>query len=373
MPTAKFPVAQTLQPFVDSGQLIGAVTLIATVDKLLQVDTVGLADREAGAPMKPDTLFWIASTTKPMTSAALMMLVDEGKVRMDAPVEEYLPHFRGQQIILEQDGDRVVLGKPKRPITVGQVMSHTSGLPGKSRIEGAIDAMSLREAAICYALTPLNDEPGTVYKYVNSGINTAARIIEVLSGQKYEDFMQTRLFDPLGMTETTFYPTTAKLKRLAKTYRPNEGKTAFAEAPIGQMSYPLDRPDRHPSAGGGLFSTAADVTKFGQMLLNGGTINGRRYVSETALRQSTGTQTGSLLFKDGEEKGYGYGFETTRPPNATGPVLPGECGHGGAYGNKLWLDPKTGRVLVYMIQHAGWLTEPGNQPWTEFKKVAQAE
>lgn len=372
MPKSRFPVAEALQPLIDQGELMGAVTMIADQKGILQTDTLGYADREAKIPMREDSLFWIASTTKPVTATALMMLVDEGKVRLDAPVETYLPDYAGQEVILEKTDDRVVLGKPGHPITVHEVLSHTSGLPFFSRLEKVIDGRPLHEAAITYAMSPLQFQPGTAYLYTNAGINTAGRILEVVTGQSYESFLQERLFKPLGMTETTFFPGTQDLGRLAKTYRPTSDKSGYAESPIGQMTHPLDGPGRYACPGGGLFSTGRDVVAFGQLLLGRGVFKGRRFVSEENFIRMTTSHTGSFLFQDGVEKGYGYGMEVV-PPAGTKGVVSGEYGHGGAYSNKLWIDPVTGRVMVFLVQHAGWINEKGNTAWPAFKAAASGK
>src|ERR1041384_3966260 len=165
-------VAGALQPFVDHHTLAGAVTLVASMDKVLSVETVGFADITAKKPMRADALFWIASMSKPITAAALMMLVDEGKVNVNDPVEKYLPEFKDQMVIAEQDKDHVVLRRPKHPITVKNVLSHTSGLPFKSGIEQpTLDLFPLRARVLSYAMSPLQFEPDSKYQYSNAGIN----------------------------------------------------------------------------------------------------------------------------------------------------------------------------------------------------------
>ena len=164
-------VAGVLQPFVDSHTLAGAVTAVASKDKLLSLEAVGYADVAAKKPMQTNSIFWIASMSKPMTATALMMLVDEGKVSLDDPVEKYLPEFKGQMVAVEQDDNHVLLKKPAHPITVRNVLSHTSGLPFMSRVEHKIDTFSLREAVLTYALTPLKFEPDSKFEYSNAGIN----------------------------------------------------------------------------------------------------------------------------------------------------------------------------------------------------------
>ena len=160
--------------------------------------------------MRTDALFWIASQSKPITASALMMLVDEGKVKLDDPVEKYLPEFRDQWLTVERDQEHMLLKKPKHPITVRNILSHTSGLPFASALEKpTLDGLPLRVAVGSYAMTPLLFEPDEKYQYSNAGINTAGRIIEVVSGMPYEDFLDKRLFEPLGMKDTTFWPNEA--------------------------------------------------------------------------------------------------------------------------------------------------------------------
>jgi CubicO group peptidase (beta-lactamase class C family) len=330
-----------LQPFVDKHQLAGAVAVVVGRDQILSFDTVGFADVATHRPMKPDTLFWIASESKPMTAVAVLMLVDEGRIRLDDPVEKYLPEFHGQQVIAEKDANRTVLHPPTHPITVREVLSHMSGLPFKSAMEEpTLDGLPLSYAVRSYAATPLQTEPGTHYQYSNAGINTAARIIEVVTGLRYEQFMQQRLFTPLGMKETTFWPTPAQETRVAKSYRPNATKTDLEALPISQLNYPLaDRVHRFPMPAGGLFSTAHDTATFCQMLLNGGQLHGKRYLSDAALHELSSRQTPSSVIES-----YGLGFMVGHDT----------FGHGGAHATFLEIRPAQGIALVWMVQHAGF-------------------
>jgi CubicO group peptidase (beta-lactamase class C family) len=192
-------IAACLQPFVDSHTLAGAVALVASKDKVLACDTVGYTDVAAKKPMPRDAFFWIASMSKPITAAALMILVDDGKVKIDDPVEKYLPQFGDLWVAVYSDRDNVLLKRPRTRVTVRHILSHTSGLPFKSRMEEpTLDTLPLRDAVRSYAMTPLLSEPGTRFQYSNAGINTAGRIIEVASGMPYEKFLQQRLFDLAG-------------------------------------------------------------------------------------------------------------------------------------------------------------------------------
>ena len=349
-------IVGSLQPFVESHSLAGAVTLVATKDQVLSVDTVGSMDVGAKKAMQPDALFWIASMSKPTTATAFMMLVDEGKVNVEDPVEKYLPEFKDVWFGAEQDKNHLLLRRPGHPIKVREILSHTSGLQFKSGIEQpTLDLIPLRVAALSHPLMPLLFEPGTSYKYSNAGINTAGRIIEVVSGMSYEEFMQKRLFDPLGMKDTTFWPTKEQLGRLAKSYKPNEAKTDLEETIITQLRYPLDDHQRQPMPAGGLFSTAQDMAELCQMLLNGGTTpDGKRLLSEASIKQMTSRQTPENL-----KESYGFGFQTGG----------GTYGHGGAYATNMTVDPQLGLITIFMVQHAGF---PGNgkESLAAFRKAA---
>lgn len=347
-------IAAAVQPYVDRHELAGAVMLVADKHKVRYEGAVGSADIDAGKAMQTDSMFWIASQSKPITAAALMMLVDEGKVNVDDPVEKYLPEFKGQMVIAERSDDHILLKKPQHPITVANVLSHTSGLPFASRIETpTLDRLPLADRVRSYAMTPLEFEPETKYQYSNSGINTAGRIIEVVSGQTFETFLQERLFTPLGMNDATFWPTEDQAARIAKSYKPGSGGSGLEETTIGQLQYPLtDRKDRYPMPAGGLFATAMDLSRFYRMLANGGELDGRRYLSEGAVATMTSKQTGDL------QNQYGFGFSTGD-----------RVGHGGAYSTNSYLDKKQGLILIWLVQHAGFPGE-GGKSQEAFRRAA---
>jgi CubicO group peptidase (beta-lactamase class C family) len=347
-------LAEALQPFIDQRRLAGAVMLLADRDKVLRVETVGFADIAAGKPMGPEMLFWVASQTKPITASAIMMLVDESKVRLDDPVEAYLPEFKGQWLRVEQDADHMLLKKPRHPITVRNLLSHTGGLPFTSPVETpTLDLLPLYAAAASYAMMPLQFEPDSWYLYSNAGINTAGRIIEVVSGISYEEFLDRRLFGPLGMKDTSFRLGKGQVVRLAKSYKPNAEGTDLEETPIAQLHYPLYDRARQPVPAGGLFSTAGDLARFCQMGLNGGSFKGTRYLSEAAVQQMTSRQTGQ-----GIAESYGLGWL----------VGDGWFGHGGAYATNMRVDPKRGLVRVYLVQDAGSRGD-GDKCFAAFEKA----
>ena len=355
-PARSKEIAAALRPFVDAGSLAGAVTLVADKDKVLSRDAVGYADIAAKKPMKADTLFWIASQSKPITAAALMMLVDEGKVKLDDPVAKHLPEFNDQWLVVKQDEAHLLLEKPKRAITIRDILSHTSGMPFASVMERpTLDLLPLRDAVRSYAMTPLRFEPGSKYQYSNAGINTAGRVIEVVSGKSYEEFLENRLFEPLGMKDTTFWPNKEQLTRLAKSYKPNAAKTGLDETTVRQLKYPLDDRKRQPMPAGGLFSTADDIGKFCRMVLGRGRFDGKRYLSEGAVKQMTSKQTG-----DSVKEGYGLGWSTSGD----------SFGHGGAYATNMNIDSKRGLITVFMVQHAGFPGD-GGKSHAAFRRVAE--
>jgi len=344
-PNSDFSAIPILQPFVDNKTLAGAVVLVATKDRIISHEAVGFADIAAGKPMAKDSFFWIASQTKPMTATALMMLVDEGKVDVCDPVEKYLPEFNGQMVIAEKDEDHVLLKKPSHPITVKEILSHTSGLPFKTPVEEPkLDILPLHSAVRSYAMSPLFSEPGTQYEYSNAGTNTAGRIIEVVSGMSYGEFMQTRVFDPLGMSDTTFVPTEEQTARLAKVYKPGPENTGLVESVISQVTYPLTNPLRQPFPAGGLFSSGRDLVRFCQMILNGGELDGKRYLSTASVQEMIRKQTADVVTKE-----YGYGWD----------IADGRFGHGGALATKMTIDPKRGLIMVFLLQHEGFPGDGG--------------
>jgi CubicO group peptidase (beta-lactamase class C family) len=351
-------LATALQPYVDKNYIAGAVALAATKDRVLACEAAGYADIAARRPMTPDTMFWVASQTKPMTCTALMMLVDEGKVNVDDPVEKYLPEFKGQTVIAYSDDDVTVLKKPHHPILVREVMNHTAGLSFATPVESpTLDGLKLRESVRSHAMLPLQSEPGTKYAYANAGTNMAGRIIEVVTGQSYEDFMDERLFRPLGMKDTTFWPDDEQVARLAKVYRPNEAKIGLEETTISQLEYPLQNRYRKPMPAGGLFATAADCTKFCQMILGGGIAGERRYISEASIAQMTSKQTAAEL---PNEYGFGWGTEE------------GTYGHGGACKTNMRVNPRLGLITVFLIQHVGdWPNEEAKGTWRAFEAAAE--
>jgi CubicO group peptidase (beta-lactamase class C family) len=347
-------IPEAMEALVKSGELSGAVTLVAQNGNVLSFEATGFQDLESKTPMAKDSLFWIASMTKPITAMAVMMLQDEGKLNINDPVAKYLPEFKNQMLVKEKTADQTVLVKPSRPITIKDLLTHTSGLVSNSPLDAdALDVLTLKEAVVTYALSPLQFEPGSKWSYCNPGINTLGRIVEVVSKMPYARFLDQRLFRPLGMKETTFWPNKKQLQRLATSYKPTADGKGLEVAAIKYLTPPFSNQKRAPLAAGGLFSTAEDLLKIYSMVLNGGEVDGKRYLSEAALKEMTTIHSGELKAGFTEGMGMGLGFQVVREPvGVTAMLSPGAYGHGGAHGTQGWIDPKREAVYIMLIQRA---------------------
>lgn len=354
-------VVQELEPFIEKHRLAGAVALVGDQDKILSLEAVGLADIQSSRPMQVDGLFWVASLTKPMTSTAVMTLVDEGRILLEDPIEKYLPEFKGQMVIAARDQEHVLLKPPSRSITIRDLLRHTSGMLYKTPIQTpTLDQFPLDIRVKSSAMLPLQFDPGSKYLYSSAGINTAGRIIEIVTGQKYEDFMAHRLFEPLEMKDSTFWPTAEQLKRLPTSYEPSPDGQSLQPITIWQTKYPLDDHTRQPIPGSGLFTTATDLSHFCQMMLNNGTWNGRRIVSEKSVREMTRVQTSPGM------PSYGLAWEIYKKPA-------GAFGHGGSYHTFFRIYPEQRRVAVLLMQHFNWKHGEGEKIYSAFRSVVEAE
>lgn len=336
-------VSEAMQGFVESKEIAGAVTLVADEKKILHLDAVGMADIAGEKPMPSDAIFWIASMTKPITGAAVMMMQDEGKLSIDDPVEKYIPELAG---LKTRDGK-------KANITIRQLLMHTSGM-GEISNEEARKATTLAALMPVYAARPVGFEPGSKWQYCQSSINTAARVVEVVSGMPFPEFLEKRFFGPLGMKDTTFYLSDEQATRLAKSYKKTGDKLEESELFILLGKKPTSR-DRFPAANGGLFSTASDYARFCQMILNGGELDGKRYLKPESVKLMTSIQTGDLKTGFTEGNGWGIGWCVVRKPQGPSEALsPGSHGHGGAYGTQAWIDPEKKRIYLLMVQRANF-------------------
>ena len=344
-------VGVAMQEMVEKSEIAGAVTMVVTKDKVLHFETTGFADVASKRAMTPDTLFWIASMTKPITGTAVLMLQDEGKLNVADPVAKYLPEFAAL---------KTPSGRPAN-LTITQLLTHTSGL-GEAGGDAARNAHTLADLVPIWLAAPMQYEPGAKWKYTQSGINAAARIVEVVSGMTFDAFLQKRIFDPLGMKDTTFYPTDAQRARLATAYARNKDTGALeAVAPRADFG----TRDRPPQGNGGLYSTAPDYARFCQMLLGGGTRDGVRILSADAMKFLSTPQTGDMptgFFQNdtfgqrGMNYGWGIGTSILRTPHegVAAMLSPGTFGHGGAWGTQAWCDPVRGVAFVMMVQRANF-------------------
>ena len=359
------------QEFVDQQHLSGAVLLVARRGAVGCLEAIGFRDLEAKDSMRPDTIFRIASMTKPVTAAGILALEDEGKLSVDDPVEKHLPEFKGQMMVQSKSGGAVTLVKPPRPITLRDLLTHTSGLAGLP--PGLSDLYkrrhrTLAEAVMAFSQRPLDFEPGAKWSYCNTGIDTLGRVIEVVSGKRYEDFLEERFFKPLGMKDTFFYPTPERLERAAGLYKRDKEKLVSTDNFLGDVSE-----GKFPIPAGGLYSTAPDLFRFYQMLLDKGTFGGRRYLAEAAVEKMTSVQTGELKTGFVEGMGFGLGVGVVREPKGVTEALsPGTFGHGGAFGTQGWIDPKKGVIYVLMIQRVGLPNGDGSEMRKALHSIAAA-
>jgi CubicO group peptidase (beta-lactamase class C family) len=353
------PVEAALRPFVASNWLAGAVAVAVGPEGVVSHDAVGYADVAGKEAMPKDALFWIASMTKPFTAVAFMMLADEGKVSLDDPVAKYIPQMSNLWVTESNTNDTLVLKRQTRPITLRHLLSHTSGLPFLTPMLTAdLASQPLDQQVLSFTMNPLEFQPGEGYRYSNQGINAAGRVIELAGGMPYETFLRKRIFEPLGMKDTTFFPTRRQVGRLAKCYGPDKETGGLKEAPLPFMRPPFDRPGRHPEPGGGLFSTGADLARFCRMLLNGGVHSGERLLSEAAFAELTKIQTGQPKHK------YGLGFAVDQDGR-------GAFGHGGAAGTNMTVYPERGLALIWLVQVSGGYPGQGGQAQGAFQAAAR--
>ncbi len=350
-----------IKPFVVSGEISGAIALVADKQGVIAVETVGLADIAGKQPMSRDSIFWIASMSKPVTGACVLMLQDEGKLSLDDPITKHLPEMKALKLA---DGTPAV-------ITIKHLLSHTSGMAELPQGE-AYTSRDLAEAASRYAKVNVLFAPGSKWQYSQTSINTAGRIIEVVSGLKLDEFIEQRLCKPLQMNDTTFYLSESQAKRLAKSYRRND-QGVLEEAKISLLSgfAPTDR-NRMPAANGGLFSTADDYAKFCRMLLNEGELDGKRILSAEAVKAMRTIVTGELVTGFTPGNAWGIGCCVVREPQGvTETLAPGSFGHGGAYGTQAWIDPTLGRAYILMTQRANFPNSDASDLRREFQKAGK--
>ena len=348
------PVDQAMQRFVDQGQIAGAVTLVGHGGKVVHLGAVGLADIESSKQMQSYRMFSIASMTKPVTATAVMILQDEGKLSVDDKISKYLPEFKNVKM---KDGS-----DPEREITIRDAITHTSGLSGSQVFDS-----SLRESVDQLAENPLRFQPGTRWQY-SPGLNVAGRIVEIVAEKPFEVFAQERIFAPIKMNNTTFFPTEKQQARIAGLYRVDDKKK------LAEVDNRIVDPSnvKGPNPSGGLFATARDMYRFYQMILSGGQLRkGDRIVSEQAVKQMTSPQTGDLVTGFTPGNCWGLGWCIVREPQGVTEALSsGTFGHGGAFGTQGWVDPETDTIYVLMIQRSDLPNSDDSEIRKSFHKAA---
>lgn len=346
-----------LQELVDQGTIPGAVALVARHGEIAYLDAVGSQDIENKRPMKTDSIFQLMSMTKPFTGVAIMMLVEEGKLEVRRPVSDYLPAFADLRIDQVNSNGQHTFRKPANPVTVWQLMCHTSGLAGDPDGELSDNPRTLRvplaQAVDYYAREKLRFEPGTQWSYSNMGIATLGRLIEMASGEDYVHFIQTHIIEPLGMKDTFFFAPENKRDRIAIVYKHQDGKlVASGDEILAGDPRKYRAGAKYPAPEFGLYSTAPDLARFYSMLLAGGTYGGHRFLSAPTIETMRTVFTPDVT-PSGWLGGTGYGltFEVVNQPVGQLLLHPrGTFGHGGAFGTEGWMDPTHDLVRILLVQ-----------------------
>ena len=345
-------IKPAMEAAVKAKQAAGVVTLVMEKGKIVHHETAGMADVSKGRAMEKDALFWIASMTKSVNATAVMLLVDEGKLSLDEPASKWLPEL--EKVIVEGGA------KPEKAITLRMLLSHTAGIafPSRKPTDGAI---SLKSYVATLIKTPLSFQPGSAYEY-GFGPTIAGRIIELVSGMKYEDFMQTRLFGPLGMKDTTFHPNESQRARIARTYKMDEETHELV--PGYNPFVTIDVSVTHmPEPAGGLFSTTEDMGRFYAMIANNGELDGKTILSAAAVRDMIKPVTAG-----GKQLNYACGWQCNLENQRVCASMPvGSFGHGGAFATNGWIDPKSGIATVFLVQNV--LVPESNLPKDVFQRL----
>lgn len=354
-------IGKAMDEQIAAKEIAGAVTLVEDKEKVLHLGTNGSSDLEKKTPMAKDAIFWIASMTKPVTGTAVMMMQEAGKLSVEDPVSKYLPEFKDLK-----DAE----GKPVT-ITIKQCLTHSAGLEEVRGPELA-GVVTLKDLMPKIVAKPVKFAPGSKWEYCQTGINTAARVVEVVSGEEFPSFLETHLFSPLGMKDTTFYPTEAQAARIATSYRRTDAGELEKAGLMHLGDKPVTSKDRYPMANGGLFSTAEDYGKFARMILRGGELGGRRYLKEESVKQMTTIQSEDLKTGFTPGNGWGLGWCVIKEPQGvTAAVSPGTFGHGGAYGTQAWIDPVKGKAYVLLVQRANFANSDASVVREAFQNAAK--
>ena len=370
-------VTRLVQGYVDAGKIPGAISLVARSGKLVHFQTYGQADAETGKPMAPDTIFRIYSMTKPIASVALMKRYEEGKFQLDDPASKFIPELKGLKVFAGGTADRYETRDPEREMTVRDLLMHTSGLVGagivadptmpvsqlygRAELRGSASDGTLAEMVRKLGQIPLQVDPGSRWIY---GISTdlVGYLCEVLGGMPLDRFLQERIFQPLGMTDTGFHVPAEKIGRFAANYRPGgAGEPSYVVIDRPDESSIYARPRTYFSGSGGLVSTAADYLRFCTMLANGGALDGARILGTRTLQYMTmnhlpgGRDLAGMGGRLGETTlygiGFGLGFAVLLDPTVAQIIgTPGEFYWGGAASTAFFVSPTEDLVMIFLTQ-----------------------
>ena len=355
-------LSDLMRRHVDAGEVAGAVTMAARHGKIFHAEAVGYRDIQARDPMETTDIFRIYSMTKPITGVAMMILYEEGKFRLSDPVAKYIPEFAGLEVAVGEDRNGNIITEPmERPMTIRQLMSHTAGLTYGLFSQSKVDSMYLEAGVLDYnanlqqmidrlAGIPLWGQPGSQWHY-SVAVDVQGYLVEKLSGQKFGDFLEERIFGPLRMVDTDWYVTAEKASRFAQVYTYNANGDLVADEVFPGVNF-FGNPT-FQSGGGGLVSTAMDYMRFMQMLLNGGELDGARILSPLTVRMMHRNQLPQGMdFAWGGVPGISFGldFAIVEDPVEAESYSKGIYYWGGAAGTWFWIDPAEDLVFVGMIQ-----------------------
>jgi CubicO group peptidase (beta-lactamase class C family) len=358
-----------VQRHMDEHDISGAVTLVARNGKVAHFEAQGLADIESKKPMSKDSLFWIMSMTKPVVGTSVLMLMEEGKLRLTDPVSKFIPDFKSMKVAVIEErpagGRGPAPGTPpqfysipaSRELTIQDLLTHVNGLNTggpASNAEVAKIALKAGESLADYiprlATIPLDFQPGTRWQYsATAAWDTLERVVEVITGQTFDRFARERIFDPLGMKDTTYRPAKDQLARIATQYRGANGALTRVDNKPIWMNSPT-----YLSGGGGLMSSAEDYLQFAQMLANRGELNGKRLLGPKTVEVMSSVFVPDTL--PGRAKGRGFGLSVQVISDhiaANTPISNGSFGWDGAFGTHFWVDPKEKIVGLFLVQAAG--------------------
>ena len=354
-------IAPAMQRYIDAQLTPGVITAVMRHGKLVHFESQGLMDVATGKPMREDAIFRIASMTKPIASTALMMLWEEGHFQLRDPVSKFIPEFADTKVSTTADasGESGQLVSPKRPIQIRDMLTHTAGLANSYRgnVSAYRQAMSEprptsnTEQIRRLAKLPLNYHPGEEWQY-SAATNVVGHLVEIISGQSLDEFLQQRVFKPLNMTDTHFYLDDTKGGRLTTQYTPGDNNKIQAQDPGSEQSRWITSPRNLFSGAGGLVSTVRDYLRFQQTMLNGGELDGTRILAPSTISLMLENHTGDLpLWLPGPGMGFGLGYGVVVDRGAAATPLSEGAGYwGGAYCTLSWIDPEQDLVGVLMTQ-----------------------